>query len=155
MFRVLKYIDIIYSKEMYNILIFKCYWFQQCTNKLCSYEVLFSYDGILMGIIKMSMQPTLWCGRWASLRCFAWDVGELVGSSLWPVWQYAHGSPETMNKRWKKLLRLWKTLPLFIESTQGPQWHYQLPWTLSWIPVNHGRMQQQTPTPFTKSYLWF
>ena len=57
------------------------------------------------------------------------------------------GSPETVNKRRKKLLYLWKKLPLFIESTQGPQWHYQLPWTLFWIPVNNGRMQQQTPTP--------
>ena len=41
------------------------------------------------------------------------------------------GSPKTVNKRRKKLLHLWKKLPLFTESTQGPQWHYQLPWTLS------------------------
>ena len=41
------------------------------------------------------------------------------------------GSPETVNKRKKKLLHLWKKLPLFSDSTQGPQWNYQLPWTLS------------------------
>ena len=52
------------------------------------------------------------------------------------------GSPETVNKRKKKLLHIWKKLPLFSESTQGSQWNYQLPWTLSWLTVKHGKLQQ-------------
>ena len=41
------------------------------------------------------------------------------------------GSLDTVNKRRKKLLHLWKKLPLFTMSTQEPQWQYRLPWTLS------------------------
>ena len=146
MFRVLKYIDIIYSKEMYNILIFKCYWFQQCTNKLCSYEVLFSYDGILMGIIKMSMQPTLWCGISTSLGGLARDMGELAGSSPRPVWQHAGFTRQEKEEAYSLMK---KVTPVYRVNWRA-QWHYQLPWTLSWILMNHGRVQQQIPTPFTK-----
>ena len=43
-----------------------------------------------MGIMEMSMQPTLWCDRSTTLSCFlAWDMGEFDGNSLWPVWQHA------------------------------------------------------------------
>ena len=43
----------------------------------------------VMGIMEMSMQLTLWCGIATSLRCLAWDMGQLVGSSPRPVWQHA------------------------------------------------------------------
>ena len=65
-----------------------------------------------------------------------------------------HGSPETVNKRRKKLLHLWKKLLLFTKSTQVPQWHYRLPWTLSWISIHHDSVHQRIATPSTKSYLW-
>ena len=102
----------------------------------------------------------LWCNRLYDVvdQCLLDVLLEIWENLLVVVhnqYDNMQGSPEIVNKRRKKLLHLWKKLPLFTESTQGPQWHYQLPWTLSWIPVNHGRMQQQTPTPFTKSYLWF
>ena len=42
-----------------------------------------------MGIMEMLMQPTLWCDISVSLRCLAWDMGELGGSSTRPVWQQA------------------------------------------------------------------
>ena len=41
------------------------------------------------------------------------------------------GSPDIVNKKKKKLLHLWKKVPLFTMSTQEPQWQYRLPWTLS------------------------
>ena len=41
------------------------------------------------------------------------------------------GSLDNVNKRRKKLLYLWKKLPLFTMSTQEPQWQYRLPWNLS------------------------
>mgnify|MGYP006997893081 CR=1 FL=1 len=80
------------------------------------------------------------------------EIWENLPTIVHDQYDNMRGSPKIVNKRRKMLLHLWKKLPMFTESTQ---WHYQLPWTLSWILVNHGRMQQQTPTPFTKSYLWF
>ena len=79
--------------------------------------------------------PTLWYNKHSSLRCVAWDMGELAGSS--PC-QYDNmqGSPDIVKKRWKQLLHLWKTLPLFTMSTQEPQWKYWFLWSLSWISTN-------------------
>ena len=42
-----------------------------------------------------------------------------------------HGSLENVNKRRKKVLQLWRKLPVFVVSEEGPQWNYRLPWTLS------------------------
>ena len=37
------------------------------------------------------------------------------------------GSPDTVNKKRKKLLHLWKKVPLFTMVAQEPQWQYRLP----------------------------
>ena len=42
-----------------------------------------------------------------------------------------YGSAENAHKRRTKLLHLWRKLPFFVVSSQGPQWNYQLLWTLS------------------------
>ena len=42
-----------------------------------------------------------------------------------------HGSPGDYEQEKEKPSYLWKKLPLFTMSTQEPQWHYRLPWTLS------------------------
>ena len=95
---------------------------------------------------------------WALWKCrcnWLYDVADLrLSNVLLEIWenlltvvhgQYdnMHGSPRTMNRTRKKLLHLWKNLPLLTESTQGPQRHYQLLWTFSWISVNHGIVHQQ------------
>ena len=48
-----------------------------------------SDDNNVLGIMEIPMQLTVWCDRSTSLRCLVGDMGELVGSSPWPVWQHA------------------------------------------------------------------
>ena len=49
---------------------------------------------------------------------------------------------------------LQEKFPLFVLSNQGPQWNYQLPWTLSWILVHHGNVSYQRSTPLYKLFLY-
>ena len=60
---------------------------------------------------------------------------ELWGSLLAVVrGQYDNmpGSSEVVLKNRKKLLQLWRKLPLFTISSQGPIWKYHHPWSLPW-----------------------
>ena len=75
-----------------------------------------------------------WCNQRydATYQCLS-DVLREIWENLLAVvrgqYNNMQGSLAIVNKRKKKLLHLWKKLPLFTESSQGPQWNYQLPWT--------------------------
>ena len=92
-----------------------------------------NYLDVLIRSVHMHNKGML-CEKYGIYHCFS-DVLLEIWENLVAVvrgqYDNMHGSPETVNKRKKKLLHLWKKLPLFSESTQGPQWNYQLPWTLS------------------------
>ena len=74
----------------------------------------------VMGIMEMSMQSTLWCDISASLKCLAWDMGELVSNSRQPIWQHA-GFTKDYEREKEEASSLMEKITLFTESTQGPQ----------------------------------
>ena len=104
-----------------------------CQHSVCSLSVFanvvtlsgsFSAGGIcpgmensdynnVMGIMKMSMQSTLWCDRSTPLRCLAWDMGEFASISPRPIQQHAGFARNCEQKKEEASLFMEKVTPVY------------------------------------------